>query len=119
MSPLSVSVNINVIIWSLDSSYPKKLSFSEIHRHENLRVLQDNTQLLQEINVLRRELKSARTHTHSLETELGLRKRREKKEDEIDEISPKLVEKEKTIELQMCEIRRLNKELKVDFRLYS
>ena len=86
--------------------------FSEIHRHENLRVLQDNTQLLQEINVLRRELKSARTHTHSLETELGLRKRREKKEEEIDEISPKLVEKEKTIELQMCEIRRLNKELK-------
>ena len=90
----------------------KIISFSEIHRHENLRVLQDNTQLLQEINVLRRELKSARTHTHSLETELGLRKRREKKEDEIDEISPKLVEKEKTIELQMCEIRRLNKELK-------
>lgn len=85
---------------------------SEIHRQENLRVLQDNTQLLQEINVLRRELKSSRTHTHSLETELGLRKRREKKEDEIDEISPKLVEKEKTIELQMCEIRRLNKELK-------
>merc|ERR1712137_1436947 len=55
---------------------------SEIHRHENLRVLQDNTQLLQEINVLRRELKSARTHTHSLETELGLRKRREKKEED-------------------------------------
>merc|ERR1711937_1043998 len=86
---------------------------SEIHRHENLRVLQDNTQLLQEINVLRRELKSARTHTHSLETELGLRKRREKKEEEIDEISPKLVEKEKTIELQMCEIRRLSAELDV------
>ena len=41
-----------------------------------------------------------------------MRKRREKKEEEIDEISPKLVEKEKTIELQMCEIRRLNKELK-------
>lgn len=47
---------------------------SEIHRHENLRVLQDNTQLLQEINNLRRELKSSRTHAHSLETELGLRK---------------------------------------------
>ena len=50
---------------------------SEIHRHENLRVLQDNTQLLQEINNLRRELKTSRTHAHSLETELGLRKRRE------------------------------------------
>ena len=49
---------------------------SEIHRHENLRVLQDNTQLLQEINNLRRELKTSRTHAHSLETELGLRKTR-------------------------------------------
>jgi len=77
-----------------------------------LRVLQDNTQLLQEINVLRRELKTARGHTHTLETELGLRKRREKKEEEIDDISPKLLEKEKTIDLQMNEIRRLNKELR-------
>lgn len=80
----------------------------EIHRQENLRVLQDNTQLLQEINVLRRELKTARTRTHSLETQLGLRKRREKKVEEMAEIDPILLEKDKIIDLQMNEIRRLN-----------
>jgi chromosome segregation ATPase len=86
---------------------------SEIHRQENLRVLQDNTQLLQEINVLRRELKTARTRTHSLETTLGLKKRREKKLDEEVNLDPILIEKEKVIDLQMTEIRRLNSQLEV------
>ena len=43
----------------------------------------------------------------------GLRKRREKKIEEMAEIDPILIEKDKVIDLQMNEIRRLNHDLEL------
>ena len=63
--------------------------------------------------MLRRELKTARTRSHSLETELGLRKRREKKVEDVADLDPIIQEKDKVIDLQMNEIRRLNLDLEI------
>lgn len=39
---------------------------TEIHRQDNIRVMQENVSLLKEINDLRQELKKTRTHAHDL-----------------------------------------------------
>nr|CAB3267722.1 WD repeat-containing protein 65 [Phallusia mammillata] len=54
------------------ASLRKKLSKdTEIHRADNVRIMQENVTLIKEINDLRRELKSTRTQVHDLEATLG------------------------------------------------
>merc|ERR1712179_626082 len=50
------------------ASLRKKLAKdSEIHRADNVRIMQENVSLIKEINDLRKELKIARTMIHDLE----------------------------------------------------
>ncbi|XP_039259037.2 cilia- and flagella-associated protein 57-like isoform X2 [Styela clava] len=54
------------------ASLRKKLSKdTEIHRADNVRIMQENVMLIKEINDLRRELKLSRTQVHDLEATLG------------------------------------------------
>lgn len=54
------------------ASLRKKLSKdTEIHRADNVRIMQENVMLIKEINDLRRELKISRTQVHDLEATLG------------------------------------------------
>ncbi|XP_076813301.1 cilia- and flagella-associated protein 57-like [Clavelina lepadiformis] len=54
------------------ASYRKKLAKdTEIHRADNVRIMQENVSLIKEINDLRRELKLTRTQVHDLEASLG------------------------------------------------
>ncbi|XP_019645355.1 PREDICTED: cilia- and flagella-associated protein 57-like [Branchiostoma belcheri] len=63
------------------ASLRKKLSKdTEIHRADNVRIMQENVLLIKEINDLRRELKIARTQVHDLEATLGINKQKQKKE---------------------------------------
>ncbi|KAG8437071.1 hypothetical protein GDO86_007954 [Hymenochirus boettgeri] len=57
---------------SLSALQKKLLKDKEIHRSDNVRVMQENVTLIKEINELRRELKVSRTKVHDLETALGL-----------------------------------------------
>ncbi|XP_078485320.1 cilia- and flagella-associated protein 57 [Ciona intestinalis] len=55
------------------ASLRKKLTKdTEIHRADNVRIMQENVALIKEINDLRRELKMTRSQYHELETSLGL-----------------------------------------------
>jgi len=54
------------------ASLRKKLSKdSEIHRADNVRIMQENVSLIKEINDLRRELKITRMRLHDIESSLG------------------------------------------------
>merc|ERR1739838_787028 len=54
------------------ASLRKKLSKdSEIHRADNVRIMQENVSLIKEINDLRRELKITRMGLHDIESSLG------------------------------------------------
>ncbi|XP_071508423.1 cilia- and flagella-associated protein 57-like [Diadema antillarum] len=58
------------------ASLRKKLAKdTEIHRADNVRIMQENVSLIKEINDLRRELKIARTQVHDLEAALGINKK--------------------------------------------
>ncbi|XP_028390638.1 cilia- and flagella-associated protein 57-like [Dendronephthya gigantea] len=58
------------------ASLRKKLEKdNEIHRADNVRIMQENVSLIKEINDLRRELKIARTQVHDLEAALGVMRR--------------------------------------------
>ncbi|XP_071118876.1 cilia- and flagella-associated protein 57-like [Haliotis cracherodii] len=105
------------------ASLRKKLEKdSEIHKADNVRIMQENVSLIKEINDLRRELKIARTSIHDLEAVLGLHSKNNKKADTatLAQITAKnpsalmvrdLEEKLKIIEMQRFEIRRLRNEM--------
>ncbi|XP_013398082.1 cilia- and flagella-associated protein 57 [Lingula anatina] len=58
------------------ASLRKKLAKdTEIHRADNVRIMQENVSLIKEINDLRKELKIARTQVHDLEAALGLHRK--------------------------------------------
>lgn len=88
---------------------------------------QENVSLIKEINDLRRELKIARTQIHDLEAAMGLHSKRNKSDTAtIAAITAKgpsalmekdMEEKNKIIEMQMMEIRRLRTEMSdLDFQ---
>jgi len=106
------------------ASLRKKLAKdTEIHRADNVRIMQENVMLINEINDLRRELKMSRTQVHDLETSLNvLRKQqhissnnnqqmngsKEKLKDSIfDEEEAKHI-----IDLQKHEIRKLRVQIR-------
>ncbi|XP_075472167.1 cilia- and flagella-associated protein 57 isoform X2 [Ascaphus truei] len=60
---------------SLSTLQKKLLKDTEIHRADNVRVMQENVTLIKEINELRRELKVSRTKVHELESALGLNRK--------------------------------------------
>jgi len=103
------------------ASLRKKLAKdSEIHRADNVRIMQENVSLIKEINDLRRELKIARTQIHDLEAAMGLHSKKNKNDTAaIAAITSKgsgalerdLEEKLKIIEMQTLEIRRLRSEM--------
>jgi hypothetical protein len=45
---------------------------SEIHKADNIRIMQENVTLIKEVNDLRRELKVCRSRIQDLETALGI-----------------------------------------------
>ncbi|XP_041357286.1 cilia- and flagella-associated protein 57-like [Gigantopelta aegis] len=104
------------------ASLRKKLEKdSEIHKADNVRIMQENVSLIKEINDLRRELKLARTSIHDLEAVLGLHSTNNKKADTatLAQLTAKnpsammerdLAEKNKVIEMQRYEISRLRSE---------
>ncbi|XP_018422114.1 PREDICTED: cilia- and flagella-associated protein 57 isoform X1 [Nanorana parkeri] len=57
---------------SLSTLQKKLVKDTEIHRVDNVRIMQENVTLIKEINELRRELKVSRTKVHDLEVALRL-----------------------------------------------
>lgn len=45
---------------------------AEIHKTDNIRIMQENVTLIKEVNDLRRELKNSRSRGQDLETTLGI-----------------------------------------------
>ncbi|XP_050817064.1 cilia- and flagella-associated protein 57 isoform X2 [Gopherus flavomarginatus] len=101
----------------------KVVKESEIHRADNVRIMQENVSLIKEINELRRELKVTRTHVHDLQSALGLH-RKNKKQGIPDTVpshellpSPSVLrlnveeETERIIEMQRLEIKRLRDQI--------
>ncbi|XP_043860476.1 cilia- and flagella-associated protein 57 isoform X1 [Dromiciops gliroides] len=97
----------------------KVLKENELHRSDNVRIMQENVSLIKEINELRRELKITRTQVHDLESALRLTKKL--RHSDVSEAAPTLEkpttvgivrlneeeETERIIEMQRLEIRRL------------
>ncbi|XP_068095524.1 cilia- and flagella-associated protein 57 [Hyperolius riggenbachi] len=105
---------------SLSTLQKKLAKDTEIHRVDNVRIMQENVTLIKEINELRRELKVSRTKVHDLEAALGLdRKNRtssltDSKGSSLNgHQSPGVLrlnieeETERIIEMQKLEIKRL------------
>ncbi|XP_063795375.1 cilia- and flagella-associated protein 57 [Pseudophryne corroboree] len=104
---------------SLSTLQRKLVKDTEIHRADNVRVMQENVTLIKEINELRRELKVCRTKVHDLEVALGLDRRNrsgltDSKESSVGvQASPVVLrlnieeETERIIEMQKLEIKRL------------
>ncbi|XP_032633576.1 cilia- and flagella-associated protein 57 isoform X2 [Chelonoidis abingdonii] len=101
----------------------KVVKESEIHRADNVRIMQENVSLIKEINELRRELKVTRTHVHDLQSALGLN-RKNKKQGIPDTVPshellprPSVLrlnveeETERIIEMQRLEIKRLRDQI--------
>lgn len=104
------------------ASLRKKLAKdSEIHRADNVRIMQENVSLIKEINDLRRELKIARTQIHDLEAALGMHSKKNKNDTAaVAAFSSKgpsalmqseMEEKNKIIDMQKLEIKRLRMEI--------
>ncbi|KAM8999832.1 cilia- and flagella-associated protein 57 isoform 1-T1 [Sarcophilus harrisii] len=101
----------------------KVVKENELHRSDNVRIMQENVNLIKEINELRRELKITRAQVHDLESALRLTKKL--RHSEVPEPVPsvekpstagilRLNEEEETeriIEMQRLEIRRLRDHL--------
>ncbi|CAL1538634.1 unnamed protein product [Lymnaea stagnalis] len=102
------------------ASLRKKLEKdSEIHKADNVRIMQENVTLIKEINDLRKELRICRVLIHDMEAAMGLDMRNKKSGPTIP-LPPKpagpLVEKEleehkKIIEMQQMELKRLRDEI--------
>ncbi|XP_006813560.1 cilia- and flagella-associated protein 57-like [Saccoglossus kowalevskii] len=107
------------------SSLRKKLAKdTEIHRADNVRIMQENVSLIKEINDLRRELKIARTQVHDLEAALGI-SRKNKNQPLPDQTASALVmssaqssrdqeasmETAKIIDMQKGEIKKLRRQM--------
>ncbi|KAH9523432.1 Cilia- and flagella-associated protein 57 [Bulinus truncatus] len=103
------------------ASLRKKLEKdSEIHKADNVRIMQENVTLIKEINDLRKELRICRVLIHDMEAAMGLDIRGQKKTGITIPLPPKpvgpLVEKEleehkKIIEMQQLELKRLRDEI--------
>ncbi|KAM5149014.1 cilia- and flagella-associated protein 57 [Mantella aurantiaca] len=105
---------------SLSTLQKKLVKDTEIHRVDNVRIMQENVTLIKEINELRRELKVSRTKVHELEVALGL-DRKSRKSSPTDSKATSVgghhssgvlrlnIEEEtaKIIEMQKLEIHRL------------
>jgi len=101
------------------ASLRKKLAKdTEIHRADNVRIMQENVSLIKEINDLRRELKIARTQVHDLEAALGLHRKSNQAHatetlaqltstNKNAQLERDLEEHVKVIELQKGEIKKL------------
>ncbi|KAH3831997.1 cilia- and flagella-associated protein 57-like [Dreissena polymorpha] len=110
------------------ASLRKKLAKdSEIHRADNVRIMQENVSLIKEINDLRRELKIARTQIHDLEAAIKQNMKKEKGGEYPDiyavmlkapnaMIENEMDEKNKIIDMQKLEIRKLRHELETGSR---
>ncbi|CAH1775033.1 unnamed protein product [Owenia fusiformis] len=106
------------------ASLRKKLAKdTEIHRADNVRIMQENVSLIKEINDLRRELKIARTQVHDLEAALGLHRQSNQGEaaqtlanitstNKNAMLEQDLQEKLKIIELQKGEIKKMRGQLR-------
>merc|ERR1712003_564938 len=94
------------------ASFRKKLAKDQqIHRADNVRIMQENVSLIKEINDLRRELKIARTQVHDLEANSNVLKKG------AQPIGPMIAPEEfgqtkKIVEIQKSEIKRLRDELR-------
>jgi len=104
------------------ASLRKKLEKdSEIHKADNVRIMQENVTLIKEINDLRKELKLCRVLIHDMEAAMGLDARSKKAGGASNmALPPKppgpLVEREleehkKVIEMQQVELKRLRDEI--------
>jgi len=104
------------------ASLRKKLAKdTEIHRADNVRVMQENVTLIKEINDLRRELKVARTQVHDLEASLSVIKKQQSVPGMPDthaqngtddsEHGFNALEAQKLIDLQKQEMRRLRAQI--------
>uniref|UniRef100_W5MH82 Cilia- and flagella-associated protein 57 n=1 Tax=Lepisosteus oculatus TaxID=7918 RepID=W5MH82_LEPOC len=102
----------------------KMLKDAEIHRADNVKIMQENVCLIKEINDLRRELKLVRTQVHDYEATMGLNKKNKKQNPieirahSADGHGSKAVarldfeqEAERIIELQRLEIQRLRDQI--------
>ncbi|KAM8930502.1 cilia- and flagella-associated protein 57 [Pelodytes ibericus] len=105
---------------SLCTLQKKLIKDTEIHRTENVRVMQENAMLIKEINELRRELKVSRTKFHDLKAALGLNRKgrisslTDSKASSMDDRHSPLVmrlnieeETARIVEMQKLEIKRL------------
>lgn len=104
------------------ASLRKKLAKdTEIHRADNVRVMQENVTLIKEINDLRRELKVARTQVHDLEASLSVIKKQQsvpgmpdthaQNGSDDSEHGFNALEAQKLIDLQKQEMRRLRAQI--------
>ncbi|MBN3292458.1 CFA57 protein, partial [Polypterus senegalus] len=93
---------------------------AEINRVAHFRIVQENVSLIKEINMLRRELKVARTKVHDLENVIQIRKNSVqlgKETPVVDLLNTNLAkihfeeEAEKIIDLQKMEIKRLREQI--------
>ncbi|KAK1165059.1 hypothetical protein AOXY_G13492 [Acipenser oxyrinchus oxyrinchus] len=114
------------------ASLQKKLTKdTEIHRADNIRIMQENVTLIREINELRRELKVTRTHLHDLEAENRLNRKKGKQGStelrvrSTDDRSRTVTrlnfeeEAERIIELQRLEIQRLRDQTHAQEQSYT
>lgn len=105
---------------SVQSLRKKMAVDSEIHRVENVKVMQENNALIKEINDLRRELKMDRTMIHDLEMAIKVMKPGKNNEIDpkqnavnIEKVRRCNFEEEapRIIEMQKSEIKRLREEI--------
>lgn len=102
------------------ASLRKKLAKdTEIHRADNVRIMQENVSLIKEINDLRRELKIARSQVHDMEANLKVIRRQQEQQhgntsssiDMFEKNNNEGVELQKLIGLQKQEMRRLRAQI--------
>jgi len=104
------------------ASLRKKLEKdSEIHKADNVRIMQENVTLIKEINDLRKELKLCRVLIHDMEAAMGLDARSKKSGGTSNMALPpkppgpmverELEEHKKVIEMQQVELKRLRDEI--------
>ena len=94
------------------ASFRKKLTKDQqIHRADNVRIMQENVSLIKEINDLRKELKMARTQVHDLEANTNVLKKGGQPPGPIISFE-EMDQTKKIVEIQKSEIKRLRDELR-------
>uniref|UniRef100_A0A4W3H1C6 Cilia- and flagella-associated protein 57 n=1 Tax=Callorhinchus milii TaxID=7868 RepID=A0A4W3H1C6_CALMI len=102
---------------SIATLQKKLVKDTEIHRTDNVRIMQENVILIKEINDLRHDLKAARIQVHDLEVTLGVKKNKKKPFDFIYDFTGSIMrlnfekEAERIIEMQRLEIKRLRDQI--------